>query len=54
MILNQVFHKNNRRTEKQTGTQPEDLGNILRFSAFWVDKMVQRQNWGKSNIQESN
>lgn len=27
------------------GTKPEDLGKILRFSAFWVDKMVQRQQW---------
>lgn len=35
------------------GTKPEDLGNILRFSAFWVDKMVQRQQWGKSEIQGS-
>jgi CRISPR-associated protein Cmr2 len=40
--------------EKQTGTQPEDLGNLLRFSAFWVDKMVQRQKWGNANIQEDN
>ncbi|MBD2247395.1 type III-B CRISPR-associated protein Cas10/Cmr2 [Nostoc sp. FACHB-888] len=38
----------------QTGTQPEDLGNILRFSAFWVDKMVQRQKWGNPDIQEDN
>jgi CRISPR-associated protein Cmr2 len=27
------------------GTQPEDMGNLLRFSAFWVDKMTQRQAW---------
>lgn len=27
------------------GTHPDDLGNILRFSAFWASKMVQRQNW---------
>ena len=38
----------------QIGTQPEDLGNILRFSAFWVDKMVQRQKWGNAHIQEDN
>ncbi|WP_026082634.1 hypothetical protein [Mastigocladopsis repens] len=31
--------------EQRLGTKPEDLGNLLRFSAFWVDKMVQRQNW---------
>ena len=27
------------------GTKPEDLGQLLRFTAFWVDKMVQRQQW---------
>lgn len=27
------------------GTQPEDLGKLLRFSAFWVDKMVQQSQW---------
>ncbi|HEY9646893.1 MAG TPA: hypothetical protein V6C88_11010 [Chroococcidiopsis sp.] len=27
------------------GAQPEDLGKLLRFTAFWVDKMVQRQGW---------
>ncbi len=27
------------------GTSPDDLGNLLRFSAFWVDKIVQRQEW---------
>lgn len=38
----------------QLGTKPEDLGNILRFSAFWVDKMVQRQNWSQPEIRENN
>jgi len=32
-------------SKKPLGTQPEDLGKILRFSAFWVDKMVQRTTW---------
>jgi CRISPR-associated protein Cmr2 len=28
------------------GTQPEDLAKILRFTAFWVDKRVERWQWG--------
>lgn len=31
--------------DKPPGTQPEDLGRLLRFSAFWVDKNVQRRAW---------
>jgi CRISPR-associated protein Cmr2 len=27
------------------GTRPEDLGYLLRFSAFWVSKNAQRQAW---------
>lgn len=27
------------------GTRPEDLGYLLRFSAFWVSKNLQRQSW---------
>jgi CRISPR-associated protein Cmr2 len=27
------------------GTQPEDLGKLLRFTAFWVDKRVERHKW---------
>jgi CRISPR-associated protein Cmr2 len=27
------------------GTTPTDLGNLLRFSAFWVDKKKQRNEW---------
>ncbi|NET35236.1 MAG: type III-B CRISPR-associated protein Cas10/Cmr2 [Cyanothece sp. SIO1E1] len=27
------------------GTQPEDLGKLLRFTAFWVDKRVERFKW---------
>lgn len=27
------------------GTEPDDLGRLLRFTAFWVDKRVQRWNW---------
>jgi len=32
--------------KKIVGTQPDDLGKLLRFSAFWVDKMVQEDKWG--------
>ncbi len=31
--------------EKALGTKPEDLGNILKFTAFWIDKRVQRHFW---------
>ncbi|GAB1542238.1 hypothetical protein NUACC21_49120 [Scytonema sp. NUACC21] len=27
------------------GTQEQDLANLLRFSAFWVDKRIQRHKW---------
>ena len=27
------------------GTTPEDLGKLLRFSAFWIDKRVERLGW---------
>ncbi|MDX2273554.1 MAG: type III-B CRISPR-associated protein Cas10/Cmr2 [Cyanobacteriota bacterium] len=30
------------------GTTPADLGNLLKFSAFWVDKKKQRDEWMKS------
>jgi len=29
------------------GTTPRDLGNLLRFSAFWIDKKKQRDDWIK-------
>ncbi|MGB3401201.1 MAG: type III-B CRISPR-associated protein Cas10/Cmr2 [Microcoleaceae cyanobacterium] len=29
------------------GTQPQDLGNLLRFTAFWVDRMTQRVKWAE-------
>ncbi|MHC5672887.1 type III-B CRISPR-associated protein Cas10/Cmr2 [Nostoc sp.] len=29
------------------GTKPEDLGKLLRFTAFWVDKRVERHKWRK-------
>lgn len=32
---------------KSLGCDPKDLGNLLRFSAFWVDKMSQRRTWGE-------
>ena len=27
------------------GTRPEDLGKLLRFTAFWIDKRVERDQW---------
>jgi CRISPR-associated protein Cmr2 len=39
--------KTSQNAEEPLGTQPEDVGRLLRFSAFWVDKMVQQQQWGK-------
>jgi CRISPR-associated protein Cmr2 len=37
---------NSEEAQKSLGTQPQDLGKLLRFSAFWVDKMVQQAKWG--------
>jgi CRISPR-associated protein Cmr2 len=34
-----------RTSPEPLGTKEEDLGNLLRFSAFWVDKMAQRRKW---------
>jgi CRISPR-associated protein Cmr2 len=33
--------------QKELGTQPEELGRLLRFSAFWIDKKHQRDQWRK-------
>ena len=27
------------------GTHPNDLGQLLRFTAFWIDRRVERSNW---------
>jgi CRISPR-associated protein Cmr2 len=35
--------------ENLLGTKTEDLTALLRFSAFWLDKMDQRQQWSESN-----
>ena len=32
---------------KPVGIEPEDLGKILRFTAFWVDKRVERWGWSQ-------
>ena len=29
------------------GIKPQDLGNLLRFTAFWVDQMTQRAKWSE-------
>ena len=31
--------------QQPLGTTPEDLGKLLRFTAFWVDKRVERWHW---------
>ena len=38
--------------ENLLGTKTEDLTALLRFSAFWLDKMSQRQKWGNPALQE--
>lgn len=29
------------------GTQPEDLGRLLKFTGYWIDRMCERENWVK-------
>ena len=31
-----------------TGCNPDDLATVLRFTAFWLDKMAQRHDWGEA------
>ncbi len=40
--------KNRGSIENLLGTKTEDLTALLRFSAFWLDKMDQRRKWVKS------
>jgi len=47
-----AFEKSQNQTS--LGTNIEDLANLLRFSAFWNDKMVQRQKWKTPNLKEDN
>ena len=35
------------------GTDSKDLGDLLRFSAFWIDKRVERLRWAKVNKSET-
>jgi len=39
--------KQNQDDSDALGTKPEDLGKLLRFTAFWVDKQVERYKWSK-------
>lgn len=41
---------------KAKGIEPEDLGNLLRFTAFWVHKRVERLKWEHKNkeLKENN
>lgn len=36
------------REQEVLGIKVEDLANILRFTAFWVDKMIQQEKWVQS------
>ena len=29
------------------GTQPEDLGRLLKFTGYWIDRMCERSKWAK-------
>lgn len=35
--------------QESLGTTIQDLGNLLRFTAFWVDKRVEREMWVSTN-----
>lgn len=35
--------------QESLGTTIKDLGNLLRFTAFWVDKRVERETWVSTN-----
>ncbi|MFM7559054.1 hypothetical protein, partial [Cylindrospermopsis raciborskii] len=41
---------NQNKTEKQPplGTTEKDLANLLRFSAFWNEKMMEQVKWGET------
>lgn len=41
---------NQNKTEKQPplGTTEKDLANLLRFSAFWNEKMMEPVKWGET------
>ena len=43
------FHQNGCTVVALLGTKEKDLANILRFSAFWLDKMQQHQQWTKGD-----
>jgi CRISPR-associated protein Cmr2 len=44
-----AFYAQKAAGENALGTQPQNLATLLRFSAFWVDKMVQRSEWVKED-----
>jgi CRISPR-associated protein Cmr2 len=39
--------KASKTSEPPIGTEVQDLSKLLRFTAFWVDKRVERLAWGK-------
>ncbi|NEP52949.1 MAG: type III-B CRISPR-associated protein Cas10/Cmr2, partial [Moorea sp. SIO3C2] len=42
-----AFYARKAAGESALGTQEKDLAMLLKFSAFWVDKMVQREEWSR-------
>ena len=34
-------------SESALGAQPEDLGNLLKFTGYWIDRMCEREKWIK-------
>lgn len=40
-----------KREKPVLGTQPDDLGYLLRFTAFWCDRMAEREKWSKEENQ---
>ncbi|MDT9186763.1 MAG: type III-B CRISPR-associated protein Cas10/Cmr2 [Limnospira sp. PMC 894.15] len=44
-----IDREKNPDTPKPIGIDLKDLSNILRFSAFWLDKMQQRQQWHRQD-----
>ncbi|NJO64720.1 MAG: hypothetical protein HC836_43255 [Richelia sp. RM2_1_2] len=47
LSFKQKIQKIQNSKSKPVGIEPEDLGKILRFTAFWVDKRVERFNWSQ-------
>lgn len=38
--------------EPALGTKPEDLGRLLKFTGYWIDRMCEREKWVKEENQK--